>query len=396
MLKELTELKVADLWTEYQQNFQDHWEEEDKIMKLLKKRLLEESLEAERDLLSESEFYERTTARKDYRNGYYTRFILTKMGLLEIRKPRLRQLKIKSQVLKRYQRRTAEVDAVLKKIFLFGVSTRLAGEAIKPLLGESVSAQTISNIAKGLDSEVKAYHKRALEDKHRYLFLDGIVLKSKTGLGVSKKTALTAYGITIDGEREIIDFMVTNSEAERKWEGFLWKLYERGFKGEHLELIITDGGKGLLSAIDMFYPQVRKQRCWAHKLRNVANRLKKADREACVAEARAIYDAVNRQAALVEYHKWARKWEPVAPKAVQCLREDLEELLNVYYCPRESRKKLRTTNVIERSFREVRRRTRPMSCFNNTESIERIVYAVISHLNEKWRNNPLNEFTQNS
>lgn len=95
------------------------------------------------------------------------------------------------------------------------------------------------------------------------------------------------------------------------------------------------------------------------------------------------------------YSKWEKKWISIAPKAVKCIEKDLEELLNFYSCPKAMWVKLRTTNVIERAFREVRKRTRPMSCFNNDQSIERIVYAVLIHLSEQWGKLPLKEFTQN-
>ena len=181
-----------------------------------------------------------------------------------------------------------------------------------------------------------------------------------------------------------------------RWEGFLNRLYNRGLTGEVLSLIITDGNRGLENAVDNIYPQVKRQRCWAHKLRNVANNLKKKDRDKCINEARTIYKANNRKAAVEAYKKWATKWSSISSKAVRCIEKDLEEMLSFYYCPREIWIKLRTTNVIERAFREVRRRTRPMSCFNNIQSIERIVYAVLSHLNDKWRIKPLKEFTQKS
>lgn len=395
-VKELTDLKLTDLWKEFNRDFTDHWGKEDEALRKLKKRLIEDALEAERLELAISRPYERTEVRADYRNGYYVRYILTKMGLLDIRMPRLRHIKVRSQVIGSYRRREDQIDEALKRIFLYGVATRLVGEAVRPLLGEGVSAQTISNIAKGLDKEVREYHRRPIADKYLYLLLDGIVLKMRTGLGVKKKVVLVAYGITVEGQREIIDFMVTNSESEVHWEGFLNHLYERGLKGQILSLIVTDGNKGLHCAIDRVYPQVKRQRCWAHKLRNVANRLKKSHRDTCIKEARPIYDAENRKEAVVRYKAWAKKWMPVAPEAVNCLKKDLEELLAVYSCPKAIRIKIRTTNVIERAFREVRRRTRPMSCFNNTESIERIVYAIISYQNSKWRIKPLKEFTHNS
>jgi transposase-like protein len=395
-VKELTKLTVTDLFREYKRSFREYWQDHDETVKAFRKKLIEGSLEAEREMLICSRPYERHTERKDYRNGYWRRHIVLKDGRLQIKMPRIRGGGYDSNIIPRYRQRIDEVDAALMKIFLYGASTRLAGEALKPLLGEGVSAQTISNIARSLDEEVEKYHKRKIEDRYLYLFLDGIVLKTKTGFGSKKKTVLVAYGITVKGKRELIDFMVTSHESARRREGFLNNLYNRGLTGEMLGLIITDGNAGLENAVDYVYPKVKRQRCWAHKLRNVSNYLRKKDQDKCIKEARAIYNAKNRQEAVGAYNKWTKKWISVCPKAVKCMEKDMEELLNFYSCPKEIRIKVRTTNVIERAFREVRRRTRPMSCFNNTQSIERIVYAVLNHLNDKWRIKPLKEFTQKS
>lgn len=395
-VKNLTTLTVTDLFREYKRSFKEYWQDHDETVKAFRKKLIEESLEAEREMLVCCKRYERQSKRKDYRNGYWRRWITLKDGRIEIKMPRIRGGGYDSNIIPRYQQRINEVDAALMKIFLYGASTRLTGEALKPLLGEGISAQTISNIAKSLDEEVKKYHNRKIKDKYLYLFLDGIVLKTKTGFGTKKKAVLVAYGIKVDGKRELIDFMVTKHESENRWWGFLNSLYNRGLTGEVLSLIVTDGNAGLENAVEIIYPYAKRQRCWAHKLRNVSNYLKRKDRDKCIREARAIYSAESRKDALQAFDKWAKRWREISPKAVQCVEKDMEELLNVYYCPKEIRKKLRTTNVIERAFREVRRRTRPMSCFNNTQSIERIVYAVLSHLNDQWGRRPLNEFTQNS
>ncbi len=395
-VKALTELTITDLWRECKSSFRDYWKEHDKAVKVFKKRLIEEALDAERSEWICCNPYERSSERLDQRNGYWNRWIILKDGRLEIKMPRVRSGGYKSQIISRYKQRVEEVDEALKRIFLYGASTRLTGEALRPLLGETISAQTISNIAKSLDEEVKKYHSRKIEDKYLYLFLDGIVLKTKTGFGSKKKVILVAYGIRVDGKRELIDFMVTNHESEQRWEGFLNRLYNRGLTGEALGLIITDGNAGLEKSVDSIYPHVKRQRCWAHKLRNVANNLKKKDRDKCIKEARTIYNAENMKAAVGAYKKWASRWSSLSSKAVRCIEKDLEHMLNFYHCPKEIRVKVRTTNVIERAFREVRRRTRPMSCFNNTQSIERIVYAVLSHLNDKWRIKPLKEFTQKS
>ena len=393
-VKTLPELKVTDLLREYKSSFEDTWEGLDKTAKKFKKQLIEAALEAERTEILLCQSYERTEDRTNYRNGYWTRYLILKDGRLEIKMPRIRGLGYESAVIRRYQQRTKDVDAALLRIFLYGASTRLTGQALKPLVGESVSAQTVSNIAKSLDSAVRTYHRRRLEDKYLYLFLDGIVLKTRSGIGSKKKTVLVAYGIKLDGRRELIDFMVTKHESEKHWEGFLNNLVRRGLSGDALGLIATDGNRGLENAVDTVYPQAKRQRCWAHKLRNVSDKLRKRDREQSIKEARNIYSAANRSEAIRSYRFWAEKWRSISPDAVKCLERDIEELLNFYSCPKAMWKKLRTTNVIERAFREVRRRTRPMTCFNNIQSIERIVYAVLNHLNSQWGIKPLKEFTQ--
>lgn len=393
-MKALTDVKVADLMRECTISFEDQWEMQDRLFKALRRRLIEEALEKERTELVCCSWHTRTPERKDYRNGYWQRWILLKDGRLDVRMPRLRSSGYESKIIPRYLKRMPEVDEALKRVFLFGASTRLTGEALKPLLGESVSAQTVSKIAKSLDEEVRHYHTRSLSDVYAYLFLDGIMLKIRTGVGARKKAVLVAYGITHEGKRELIDFVVVKSERTPAWEGFLMNLVYRGLNGRCLRLIITDGNQALMNAIDLTYPGTPRQRCWAHKMRNVANYLKKKDRESCIKDGRQIYNAATRKEAVQAYFRWVQRWRSVCEKGVSCIEKDIEELLSFYACPHPVRRKVRTTNVIERSFREVRRRTRPMSCFNNTPSIERIVYAVLSHLNDQWGKRPLKEFTQ--
>ena len=393
-MKALTELKVADLLKECNTSFEDNWELIDRALKGLKRRLIEEALEAERTELVCCSYGQRSSYRADYRNGYWKRWLLLKDGRPELRMPRLRHSCYESQIVPRYVQRMPEVDEALKRVFLFGISTRRTGEALRPLLGETISAQTVSKIATSLNEEVRRFHTRALTDHYRYLFFDAIILKVKTGVGAKKKAILVAYGITTEGKRELIDFIVTKNESTAAWEGFLAQLAERGLGRAFLSLIATDGNRGLITALDLVYPGVPRQRCWAHKLRNVANNLRKKDRDVCIGQAREMYDARNKREALQAYFRWAKTWRRIASQAVACVEKDLEELFAFYGAPAPLRKKLRTTNVIERAFREVRRRTRPMSCFNNVQSIERIVYAVLSHLNDQWGKNPLKEFTQ--
>ena len=323
--------------------------------------------------------------RTDSCNGFYARSWDTDLGVIEeLRVPRTRRVSITQEVLEPFARNQSAIYEALRGLFLAGVSTRRVGEVVKPFLGRTYSASFVSQLTKTLDPHVKAFHQRALQDESLYLFFDGIVLKGKEALGAKKRVILVAYGIRTDGHKELIDFLVEGSESQNAWEKLLYDLSQRGLEGKKTLLIITDGGKGLHAALDVVYPRIPRQRCWVHKLRNVANTLRKAIQAACLAEAKGIYQAQSRRQAVKRFHRWAARWRRKAPNAVACLETDLEQLLSFFDCPREHHTKIRTTNAIERIFREVRRRTRPISCFTNDASIDRILYGLFSYFNERW------------
>ena len=205
--------------------------------------------------------------------------------------------------------------------------------------------------------------------------------------------ALCAYGLTREGKRELIDFQIVKAEAEDTWYGFLWGLWSRGLRGRFLELIVTDGQAGLVKALGRLWPAVAHQRCWAHKLRNLENKLK-ASQSACLDQAKLIYQAPHRTEALNRFRIWKKRWQKTAPKAVACLEQDLEELLAFFDCPAAHWKRVRTTNVIERLFVEVRRRIRTMCAFTTRSSCERILFSVFDRMNIYWDLHPLKPFTQ--
>ena len=392
-VKDLTELSLRDLWREVKEE-EDWWGDLKQETLRVVQRLLEGAMEGELLEQLRAGRYRRTELRRGYRNGYRERSLLTELGLVEhLRVPRDREGEYRPTVVPRYQRRQEKVNRLVREMFLCGVSTRKVKEVVTPLLGLEVSAQTVSRITRSLDGEVQRYHRRMLADSYQYLFLDGITLKVKGATGVKKRLVLCAYGITFRGQRELISFRQARAEGEAQWEGFLRDLYDRGLTGSALCLITTDGCPGLHRALDTVYPYVPRQRCWAHKLRNVAARVPRRYQKACLDQAKEIYKAATRREAVQRFRAWAAAWRSVVPRAVACVEDDLEELLPFLACPQPHWRKVRTTNAIERSFREVRRRTRPMSCFQNPASVDRIIYGVISHLNKAWEDKPLKEFT---
>ena len=200
-------------------------------------------------------------------------------------------------------------------------------EALLPILGRAISPATVGAVAKQLDVVVAAFHARPLQDRYRVLMLDGVVLARKTGAGAIRRPVLVALGLRPDGRKEIIDFRLAQSESAAEWERFLGDLIRRGLIGDRPEMICVDGGAGLLAALPTAYPGVPVQRCWAHKIRNVLGKVRRADQPAVKADPHAVMNATTVPQARSAARRFADHWTADYPRAVACLRDDLDELL---------------------------------------------------------------------
>ncbi len=386
----------AAAWQRLQQaKHEFFFEDLDQLMQQQYRQFLEDLMGYERQRFLNAQPYERSAQRVDQANGFYRRRLTTRLGGLDLQVPRTRSGHFHPQVLPRYQRREPVINEALKQVFLLGVSTRQAGRALATLVEDAVSAATVSAVSQALDASVLSFHRRRLADHYRYLILDGVSVRIRLVGKVQRRMVLCAYGVTREGKRELIDFQIVKAEGEDTWYGFLWNLWSRGLRGEFLELIATDGQAGLIRALGRLWSAVPHQRCWAHKLRNLENKLKASQRP-CLDEAKLIYQADHRTEAIRRFRDWKRRWQREAPKAVACLEQDLEALLAFFDCPKAHWRRLRTTNVIERLFVEVRRRIRTMCAFTTRSSCERILFSVFDRMNTHWSRHPLPAFTQNS
>src|SRR5256885_12682891 len=186
-------------------------------MKAHPQRFLEALMGYERQCFLNAPPYERSDQRVDQANGFYRRRLTTRLGVLDLRVPRTRTGCFHPQVLPRYQRREPVVNEALKQVFLLGVSTRQTGRALASLVEEAVSAATVSAVAKGLDASVLSFHRRRLADHYRYLILDGVSVRIRLVGKVQRRMVLCAYGVTTEGQRELIDFQIVKAEAEDTW-----------------------------------------------------------------------------------------------------------------------------------------------------------------------------------
>lgn len=350
------------------------------------KEMLELLLDAEQE--EQLEIINLPRDEKIYRSGFKPITINTTDGRITIERPRLRNQLYESRVLPKYTRNEETILNLIHDLYLLGISTRKMERALREILGKyGISAGSVSNITKRIIPEIEAFHKRPIEDKYVYLYLDGISITIRGNDGKGKRyMLLIAYGVDTKGIKEIIEFVAVRSESYDNWSGFLFNLYERGLKGEKLKLVIVDGCPGLSRALDGLWQRTLRQRCWRHKLENVRKYLKKSIAELCIEQARGIYGAESLRQANKRFKRWKDKWNENCPNAVECLEKNLDELLTFFLFDETHRKKLRTTNPIERAFKEFRRRTNVMdNHLPNMSSCEKIFYVMSKFLNERWK-----------
>ena len=368
------------------------WKKIGKSVKNFIKTFIENLLEEELNNILGAKRYERNNKRKGYRNGHYARSLLTRYGPIEnIQVPRKEPGGVEFSVFDRYERRRRDVDAAIGRLFVNGISTRKLKGIAKQLYGQQISAQTVSNTLGTLDKELERYKDKPITDTIEFLFLDGISQKVRE-IGIEKKVMLCAFAIhqkqsgAAECKKEILSFQLTDVEDTASWRGFIADLKSRGLLGKKLKLIVTDGNPALLKAIKTIYPFIKGQRCIAHKMRNVAVKIRKMNRGSCLSEAKLIFAADSRKEAIGRFRQWEAKWIVEEERAVKCMKKDLFNCLHYYNFNKELWKSIRTTNVLERSFREVRRRTRPMNnFFTNEASANRIMFGITEMLNSNWK-----------
>ncbi|MDY6796353.1 MAG: IS256 family transposase [Actinomycetota bacterium] len=358
------------------------WAEIEEKLVMNHKTLIGELLEEEISRWMGADKYERTDEREGYRGCHYQRDPIASFGHTpDLSIPWYAHGPVPFTFFDHYEHRRWDIDAIIGRLFLLGVSTRKIEGMAKDVYGALVSVQTVSTTTAFLEEELRHYQEREFTDDVEFLFLDGISEKVRE-IGVEKKVMLCAFGIHADKSKEILSFRMADEEDTASWKGFLANLNARGLSGKNIKLIISDGNPALLKAIGDIYPFHKIQRCISHRMCNVAVKLRRHNQKPAMDEARLIFEASNKKEALKRFKAWRKKWIIREERAVKCLEKELYNCLHYYDFPEEMWKKIRTTNILERSFREVRRRTKPMGVFPNTDSTNRSFDEVADFVNE--------------
>ena len=336
-------------------------------------------LEEEVDAFVNASPYQRTPERRDQRNGSYERDLGTSMGVIEdLVVPRTRN-GFRTELFERYQRRQTELDEAILEMFVGGVSTSRVGEVVEALSGGKLSSSTVSRIFHSLDEEFEGWKSRPLQNRYLYVFADGTYFTVIYGEEGCKMPILAVMGIDETGKRDVLAFTVGERENQHAWEDLLENLRSRGV--QQIDLWITDGNQAMLNAIQSKFFGSQRQRCMKHKIENVLGYVPEKQQESVRAELKAIFYQASRQQADQLAAAFIEKYTAIYPSAIECLKRDWEACLTFYSFPNKHWKFIRTTNVIERLFGEVKKRSHKMAAaFRNEASCMLMFYAVIRSL----------------
>jgi putative transposase len=327
--------------------------------------------------------YERTEGRTAYRNGFRDRQLTTRVGALTLRVPRHRNGQFSTELFARYQRSEQALVLAMMEMVINGVSTRKVEQITEELCGKKFSKSTVSALCKNLDPMVEAFRTRPLKCHYPFLMVDAIYVKVRENGRIQSRGLLIAIAVNEEGHREIIGFQLANSESESSWGELFSSLKDRGLK--NVDLVTSDDHKGLVNAIRRHFQGTSWQRCQTHFSRNMLDHTPKALQPEVKEELRRLYESVDLESARKVRDQIIKTYESKAPKATALLDEAFDDITAVLALPLKYRKRLRTTNGVERLNQEIRRRERVIRIFPNATSVIRLMGALLMEHDEKWQ-----------
>lgn len=357
------------------------------------RRILTEALEEEVEGYLGRGRYERPgdeAVFRGYRNGGTPRKLTLGGGTISLKVPRVRDIPegqdpFESKMVRKYQRRSDTVDATFMNLFIEGLATRDFEPALRLLVGEDapLSPSTISRLTQRFKAEYEAFDRQNLGDRRFvYIWADGIYLKA--GIGTDKACLMVLIGADTEGKKHLIALGEGCRESAESWGDLIRDCRTRGLNEPGCW--IGDGALGLWAAVNEHSPQSAQQRCTNHKMRNVVDKLPKAEQAEGTQRVRAVWQADSEKAARSLADKLIGEWHKAGyDRAARCLAEDLDRCLTFYQFPQAHWSHLRTTNPIESIFAPVRLRTNAAKRLKRTQSGVRLVYQVIVRLQSRWR-----------
>lgn len=356
--------------------------QKDEGVALLLKQVLDQVLQAQATEQLQAGPYERSDERQGYRNGTMPHTLTTRVGTITLRVPRLRSGRFSTDMFFRYQRSEQALVLALLEMVVNGVSTRKVTKITEELCGTEFAKSTVSDLCKRLDPLVEAWNNRTLGERYPFVLVDALVLKIREDGRVRSRSVLVATGVNKDGYREVLGLMLGDSESEATWTDFFKWLKSRDLRG--VDLVVSDNHGGLVKAVKSQFQGTTWQRCQTHFMRNILDATPKSLQADIHGRVRALMDAPDPDTARLLLDKVLADFTPKAPRAMAVLEAGFDDATAVLELPERYRKRLRTTNGVERLNQEIRRRERVIRIFPNRESVIRLVGALLMELDEKW------------
>jgi transposase-like protein len=354
----------------------------DEGMAALAEEILNQVLDAQMTEHLQAKPYERTDRRRAYRNGYKPRQLTTRVGTLTLRVPQARDGSFSTDLFRRYQRSEQALVLAMMEMVLQGVSTRKVTKITEELCGTGFSKSTVSRLCEELDVRVRAWNERSLKKQYPFLVVDAMQIKVRRDEAVRSTSALIAVGVNEDGYREVLGLDIGDSESEGTWERLFKRLKTRGLRG--VELVTSDDHRGLVKALRRQFQGAAWQRCQTHLMRNVLGQTPRHLKAEMTAWLRRIFRSESKAEARQAFGELARELDGKAENALQTLEAGLEDAIAVLALPAKYRRRLRTTNMVERLIEEIRRRERVIRIFPNSASAHRLIGALLQEQHEDW------------
>lgn len=344
--------------------------------------LLNEMMKVERSRHLQAGPYERSEQRRGYANGFKAKRVRTRVGELDLAVPQTRASDFYPSCLEKGLTSERALRLALAEAYVQGVSTRKMAKLTQELCGIEVSSSEVSRAAQVLDETLSAWRQRPLEAMP-YVYLDARYEKVRHGGRVLDSAVQLAIGVDRQGQRSVLGVSVALSEQEVHWREFLMSLKDRGLHG--IELFISDAHEGLKAARKAVFPAVPWQRCQFHVQQNAQRYVPRQSMKREVAEAiRGVFNALNREEAERQLDLLIQAYQDKAPKLAAWAAEAIPEALTVFGFPEAHRRRIRTSNMVERLNKELKRRTRVATLFPNEDSCLRLVSAVAMEISDEW------------
>lgn len=351
-------------------------------LRFLMERIINSIMKAESEEKLGAAMHERTQDRQDYRNGSRPRELNTRIGTLVLEVPRHRNEPFHTMIFENYKRSEASLIATMVQMVIAGVSTRKVSKVVETLCGTSFSKSTVSELCKSLDKEIHRFRNSSLAGMDvPFLMVDATYFKARENHKIVSKAFMVALAVKHDGTREVIGFDVYDTEDNYSWEHFFDSLRKRGL--DTVQMVTSDAHRSIRTAIAKVYPDAAWQRCQVHLQRNILDAVPPRYKEGLKVELREVFTAKTVEEARKRKDEIVRDYSEVAEKAMGILEGGFEDSMTVMCLPEHIRIVLRTTNVIERLNRELKRRSDVIQVFPNPASVLRLMGAVTMEYSEE-------------